>query len=265
MGGLLPPCGDRGLAAPPTLSPVDDTFLPAMRSDGLAPATDENPGIHRVRVSGRDLLLVRTSDGEVVAFGTNCPHQDTDLELAKLWDGNVRCARHNYLYDPRTGANLQPTQDHRPENLWKLKPGYLPTYPVIERDGWILVGPQNPPPPSYDPALEVRPETADEPEPEPEDDAPEAESLRVESGAAFELRLPMSPLPGYEWSIEVDGPLAVDGDSRIDDVEHELRVNVSALEPGTGFIRCGYSAPWEAEPSEFRTYAVEIVVPEPSG
>jgi nitrite reductase/ring-hydroxylating ferredoxin subunit/predicted secreted protein len=236
-------------------------FMPAMRTDELTVATDEDPGIRRARVGRGDILLVRLADGEVVAFATQCPHQNTDLELAKLWDGNVRCARHNYLYDPRTGENLQPTRDHLPENLWKLKPGYLPTYPVIERDGWILVGPVNPPPPTYDPALEVRPDRAGEVEVDDAHEDLEAEIIRVESGATFELRLPMSPLPGYEWALEVEGPVTVLGESALDDVEPELRVSLSAGDAGDASIRCGYSAPWDAEPSEFRLYQVHIVEP----
>src|SRR5207253_4505198 len=135
-------------------------------------------------------------------------------------DGNVRCARHNYLYDPRTGENIQPTRDHRPENLWKLKPSYLPTYPVLEQDGWIHVGPPNPPPPTYDPTLEIRPEAEAQAADEgPVLDAPATETLRVRAGTTFELRLPMSPLPGYVWEVEGEGPVVVLGDGALDEIE----------------------------------------------
>jgi nitrite reductase/ring-hydroxylating ferredoxin subunit/predicted secreted protein len=238
---------------------MDDSFVAVMRGEDLPFGNDDDAGIRPARLGETPILLARLGDGDVVAFAATCPHQATDLELAKLWDGNVRCARHNYLYEPHTGENIQPTQDHRPENLWKLKPGYLPTYPVVEHDGWIHVGPRNPPPARYDPTLEVRPENADRPvEEEPFVDAPESEALRVEPGATFELRLPMSPLPGYSWQIEVEGPLVVLDESELDANQPELRVRLSAGAPGTGLVRCGYSAPWEAEPSEFRHYEVEI-------
>lgn len=231
-----------------------------MRGDDLPVGRDDDPGIRHVDAQGTTVLLARLTSGEVVAFAATCPHQSTDLELAKLWDGNVRCARHNYLYDPHTGANLQPTLDHKPENLWKLKPGYLPTYPVVEEDGWIHVGPCNPPPASYDPALEVRPADADTVvEEEPELEATTTEALQVTAHSTFELRLPMSPLPGYEWQIEVEGPFVLLEESELDDNEPELKVHVSAGASGAGRIRCGYSAPWEAEPSEFRDYEVQII------
>lgn len=241
---------------------MDDSYVAVMRTEDLPIGTEDDPGIRNVRFAGSPILLARLNDGQVVAFAATCPHQATDLELAKLWDGNVRCARHNYLYDPHTGENLQPTRDHRPENLWKLKPGYLPTYPVVEQDGWIHVGPCNPPPAAYDPALQVRPAEADQPaDEEAESDMPLSESMTVPPHSTFELRLPMSPLPGYTWEIEVEGPLVLLDDGALAEDAPELRVHLSTGASGTGVVRCGYSAPWEAEPSEFRHYEVEITEP----
>ncbi|HEX8770032.1 MAG TPA: Rieske 2Fe-2S domain-containing protein [Acidimicrobiales bacterium] len=239
---------------------MDDSFVAVLRGQDLPVGTEDDWGIRHARIGEATILLARLTGGEVVAFAATCPHQATGLELAKLWDGNVRCARHNYLYDPRTGENVQPTRDHPAENLWKLKPGYLPTYPVVEQDEWIYVGPCNPPPPTYDPALEVRPVEPDAPgDEEPEIDVPVAEAMTVRPGSTFELRLPMSPLPGYSWQVEVEGPLVVLGESEFDEIEPELCVRLSAGVSGTGIVRCGYSAPWEAEPSEFRHYEVEIL------
>lgn len=238
---------------------MDARYVPVMRSEDLSPGTADDAGIRQARLGDSTVLLARLQGGDVVAFAASCPHQATDLELAELWDGNVRCARHNYLYDPRTGENIQPSRDHRPENLWKLKPGYLPTYPVVEHDGWIHVGPVNPAPPSYDPALEIRPtdapHTVDEVS---EEEAPPTEALRVAHGTTFELRLPMSPLPGYTWEVEVEGPVTVLAGSELDATQPELLVQLSADAPGSAVVRCGYSAPWDAEPSEFRHYRIDI-------
>ncbi|MGI9034123.1 MAG: Rieske 2Fe-2S domain-containing protein [Acidimicrobiales bacterium] len=241
---------------------MDERFVAVMRGGDLPAGGEDGQGIRPVRIGGSTILLARLNDGQVVAFAATCPHQGTDLELAKLWDGKVRCARHNYLYDPHTGENLQPTLDHRPENLWKLRPGYLPTYPVVEQDGWIHVGPLNPPPSAYDPALEHRPPDAQPPpDDEPRPDQPPVEEMWVEPGSTFELRLPMSPLPGYSWQVEVDGPLVVTEESGVDANGPELRVRVSAGATGTGLVRCGYLAPWDAEPSELRHYQVHIAEP----
>lgn len=116
------------------------------------------PTIRRVKVGESDVLLTRLVGGEVVAFATNCPHQATPLEQASVFEGKLRCPRHQYLYDLRTGANIFPSRDARPGALWKLKPGFLPVYRVVEREGWIWIAERpEPPPPGYDPRKEKRP------------------------------------------------------------------------------------------------------------
>ena len=111
-----------------------------------------------MRVGECHVLVARLRSGEVVAFGPSCPHQFTELDDATIWDGNLRCPRHSYLFDTRTGENIHPRREAKVENLWKLRPGYLPCYEVREEDGWIWVSDETKPPPvSYDPSLEVRP------------------------------------------------------------------------------------------------------------
>lgn len=109
-------------------------------------------------VGGADLLVARLADGEVVAFAARCPHLATPLEGATLRGANLRCARHLYEYDVRTGENVDPARDARRDMLWRLKPGYLAVHRVDERDGWIRVAvAPDPPPAAYDPDLERGP------------------------------------------------------------------------------------------------------------
>ncbi len=84
--------------------------------------TPQEPELRKVRVGDSEMILCRLADGEVVAFGTHCPHQGTDLMEASFFDGNLRCPHHLYLYDPRTGENVVPSRDARPENLWNAPP-----------------------------------------------------------------------------------------------------------------------------------------------
>src|SRR5207248_2717491 len=106
--------------------------------------------------------------------------------------------------------NLQPTGRVRPEILWRLKPGYLPVYPVEEHDGWIWVSAHaQPAPAGWDPALEQPPEGG-APE-EVRDEALEeitaevVKTVQVKLGNSFELRLPTNPLPGHTWDVTVAG------------------------------------------------------------
>ncbi|MDQ1365560.1 MAG: hypothetical protein QOE57_1602, partial [Acidimicrobiaceae bacterium] len=120
--------------------------------------------IHRVRVGDGHVLVARLTTGEVVAFAPVCPHQFTELDEATIREGSLRCPRHGYLYDTRTGENIHPGRETAPENMWKVRPGFLPCYQVREDDGWISVS-DDPcsPPLSYDPVLEERPARVDEP------------------------------------------------------------------------------------------------------
>ena len=112
-----------------------------------------------VSAGGSPVLVGRLSHGKPVAFATRCPHQDTDLtEAGALWEDKLRCHQHQYVYDPSSGENVFPARTAPRQNLWRLKPRYLPTYPVEEHDGWIWVAEEpNPPPTAYDPATEEPP------------------------------------------------------------------------------------------------------------
>lgn len=227
-------------------------------------SSDLLPGEIFAATAGRHLLIARLTDGEVVAFASNCPHQNTELEGATVWDNKIRCPRHQYLYDARTGENIHPRQRFGPEKLWKTKPGYLPCYAVRESDGWIWVFEQpKPPPASWDPALEVPPDGAVlEPE---EEEAPTGpvetiKVVRVQAGATFELRLPVNPLPGNVWHVEAVGDLVeVLEDGILDSDPSKWRVKVKAHDVGEDALECRFTAPWDVEPSELRRYVVQVV------
>src|SRR5918911_4575081 len=141
----------------------------ALRSEELPAGEGVHTRIRRVPAGQGHILLARLNDGQVVAFAPRCPHQVTALDDATISNGRMRCPRHGYIYDTQTGENVHPTRDNRPEDLWKLRPGYLPCYEVAERDGWIWVSDQaKPPPEGYDPELEkprerVRPDASPDP------------------------------------------------------------------------------------------------------
>lgn len=259
---------------------VDDGLVRVMASAECPMGTPQEPALQVVSVTGTEVILVRLADGDVAAFASRCPHQGTDLSGASFFDGQLRCPYHLYLYDPRTGQNIVPCRDARPESLWKLKPGYLPTHRVEERDGWIWVAPRpQPPPPGWDPERERRPAGGRHSDPaEAAGTNPQAgnrerghgesgdglvehptKTLRVKPGTSFELRLPVTPLPGHMWRVEVEeGPLTIleERFEPADPPRHRVRVNAS--EPGVGVLRCAFARPWDAAVAEIRTYVVRI-------
>ena len=249
---------------------TEPAWQPAVRSEDL----DVGAIVH-ARLGDREVLVARLSDGEAVAFSAHCPHQDTPLAEGTIWDDQVRCRQHQYLYDPRTGENLFPARTSRPQNLWKLKPRYLPTYAVEERDGWVWVADRpNPPPAAYDPSLEQPPlwagppaeaaEADDQEEGAPKAPVARTKTVRVAVGAHFELRLPTNPLPGYEWTTEVGSGLVEVVEAGLTDIVSgseppRWRVKLAARQAGEDEVRCSFRAPWDLEPSEIRRYVVVIV------
>ena len=237
---------------------MDESLRPALQSEELPAGTATRPVIRRVLAGGSEVLLARLENGEAVAFAATCPHQATSLEDATLWDGTLRCPRHLYLYDPRTGENILPTRDSPPETLWKLRPGYLPVYRVEERDGWIWVADEpEPPPPAYDPDKERRPAgpLGTEAPPAvvadlgPVEHPPQA--LRATVGEDFEVALLGSARPGHLWQGELPDQLVVVS-QRFD------AVRLRAAAPGQMAMRWSYARPWDVEPAEVRTFVVHV-------
>ncbi len=259
--------------APGTPTPSADEMVRVMASGDCPLGTPQEPELRTVSVADTEIILVRLAEGDVAAFAGQCPHQGTDLASASFFDGRLRCPHHLYLYDPRTGENVVPCRDARPENLWKLKPGYLPVYRVEERDGWIWVAPRpQPPPASYDAERERRPvgsePAAASPPADPSgrgagDQAPvehPTKTVRVRPGTTFELRLPVVPRPGYVWRVHVaEGPLRIVAE-RFDPVDPPRhRVKLTAHAPGVGTVRCAVARPWDAAAAaETRTYVVRV-------
>jgi nitrite reductase/ring-hydroxylating ferredoxin subunit/predicted secreted protein len=248
----------------------DDGLVQALRSEDCPLGTPQEPELRLVQIGDQEVILVRLADGGVAAFASHCPHQATDLLDASFFDGLLRCPQHLYLYDPRTGENVIPARDARPENLWKLRPGYLPTYRVEERDGWIWVAPEpSPPPPAFDPERERRPVGVRRGAPEAGAETPPptasgpiehpTKTIRVRPGATFELRLPMAPRPGHVWRVEVSaGPLKVLSERYVPEDPPRHRVRLAAKAEGVATVRCAYARPWDAVPAEVRSYVVRV-------
>lgn len=218
-----------------------------------------------MKAGAADVLVARLASGEVVAFSPRCPHQGTTLEDATEWDGNLRCPRHLYLYDPRTGENVLPARETRPEALWKLKPGYLSVHRVEERDGWVWVADEpEPPPAAYDPRLEQRP--AGLPAPAAADSATEVagpvehpvQTVEAAVGKPFDVVLPTSVRPGHFWQVELDGPLAVVSQGMDSGASPGYRAVLVASGAGEATMRWSYGRPWDREPAEVRTFVVRV-------
>lgn len=258
---------------------------PPTRRQALA-ATVAAPVFREVEVGGRAVLLTRLPSGEPVAFGAHCPHQGTPLHDASIYEGNLRCPRHNYVYDLHSGRNVLPTRDARPGALRRLAPGYLPTYRVEERDGWILVDEQPCPPPQPDqhdgshqraaPDRAAPPaarQAAAGPRPrrphapgrherdQPAGPAATVGTLTATTGQVFELVLPTRPRPSHLWRVELDGDaVEVAGQDFRQQPDGTVlhRILLRGRQAGTATMTCAYALPWSPDPHEVRRFTVQV-------
>jgi nitrite reductase/ring-hydroxylating ferredoxin subunit len=62
------------------------------------------------------------------------------MDAGSLWGDRIDCPHHHYTYDPRTGANVFPANVFPAERAARVLG--LPVFEVMEKDGWVLVGPR---------------------------------------------------------------------------------------------------------------------------
>lgn len=228
--------------------------------DQALETTVSRPVFRTIEVGEAEVLLTRLASGEVVAFQATCPHQAISLTSASVFDGAVRCPRHYYLYDPKTGRNILPTQEASPAALERLQPGYLTTYPVHERNGWIHVGDTPNPPPSAPGFTAGDTTTAPSRRPVDVDEGPvEHPPQEVSAITGSDLALDLVTLirPGHRWHVEVSGP-AVALRGQAFQAPQTCQVHLSALHAGHATVRCTYSLPWSDQPREVRTFCVRV-------
>lgn len=251
----------RGDELPPAASNRDS---PARLREQATAGTIAVPEIREVEVDGWTVLLTRLASGEVIAFEPSCPHQGTPLRRATIFAGNVRCEQHKFVYDPRTGRNILPSRDASPKALERLKPGYLTTFPVEERDGWIWVAPQPNPPPDESAPLpdDVIPAEVAGPVDAPPEELPDRQpqTIEVTAGEEFELDLTTRIVPNHLWTVEVEGEVVEVTGQRLDEDDGEPRYVLTAVAPapGTAVLRCTYAKPWGSDPRDAYTFTVEI-------
>jgi len=198
----------------------------------------------------------------VVAFAPDCPHEGTSLTHGTFEEGLLRCRTHRYLYDPVTGANIEPARTD-PGHLDRLCPGHLRTHAVRELGGWIWVavepGPR--PGPGEGEAAEA---SAPGPPPPREDEVP---AITTDVAGEAEVRLPPPPGRGLVWVVEAAGPEVEVVGQELHAGDGSLVVRLEGRSLGTTELTCRLRRPWEDHDAEVRRIPVEVVVPtaEPGG
>ena len=108
----------------------------------VALSSDVSELPHAVRMFGEDLVVFRTTAGEVGLLDRHCSHRGTSLEYGIPTDGGIRCCYHGWLFG--VDGRVLETPGDPPTNALKDKLCH-PAYPVHEYKGLIFgyFGPPN--------------------------------------------------------------------------------------------------------------------------
>lgn len=88
---------------------------------------------------GERLVIFRDASGQARALKDRCPHRNVQLSLGRVADGTLECAYHGWRFDGQGDCVSIPSLcegDRIPKGC------QVPTYPVIEQDGylWVTLG-----------------------------------------------------------------------------------------------------------------------------
>jgi phenylpropionate dioxygenase-like ring-hydroxylating dioxygenase large terminal subunit len=89
--------------------------------------------MHAITIINKPVLIYRKENGELTALADQCCHRQAPLSLGRLEGDDVRCMYHGLKFNADGKCIEIPTMNDIPESF------QVPTYPVIERDGWVWV------------------------------------------------------------------------------------------------------------------------------
>ena len=111
----------------------------------IATAPDiEREEVLSVRILGEDLVLYRTTTGELGLIQQRCAHRSASLAYGVPTEQGIRCPYHGWLYDAEGKCLDQPFDDYdNPDSTFKDRIR-VDAYPVQALGGlvWAYMGPQ---------------------------------------------------------------------------------------------------------------------------
>ena len=92
--------------------------------------------LHQVKVLNEDLVVFRTSKGEVAALKDRCPHKHLPLSMGRLIDDEIECGYHGSVFGSDGKCTRIPGQPRVPPTAC------VRAYPVHERYDivWVWMG-----------------------------------------------------------------------------------------------------------------------------
>jgi nitrite reductase/ring-hydroxylating ferredoxin subunit len=108
-----------------------------------------------IRILGEDLVIFKTSKGNIGLVHKACPHRRASMAYGKTEEEGIRCCYHGWLFSPNGEILETPGEDPESKQAKKLRETFkLGAYPVIEFNGLVFsyLGPMDKIPefPHYD-------------------------------------------------------------------------------------------------------------------
>ena len=108
-----------------------------------------------IRILGEDLVIFKTTKGNIGLVHKACPHRRASMAYGKTEERGIRCCYHGWLFSPNGKILETPGEDSDSKQAAKLRETFkLGAYPVIEFNGLVFsyLGPMNKIPefPHYD-------------------------------------------------------------------------------------------------------------------
>ena len=134
-------------------SPCGEFFRRYWHPVSLSTEVGKNP--IPLKILGEELVLFRTTNGELGLVHKHCPHRNASLVFGKCENKGIRCCYHGWLFAPDGEILETPGEAENSESAKNIRKRlHLGAYPVIEFNGLIFsyMGPPNEMPefPLYD-------------------------------------------------------------------------------------------------------------------
>jgi nitrite reductase/ring-hydroxylating ferredoxin subunit len=153
---------DKGLAQTGSKTPCGEFIRRYWHPVALTTEISEIP--KEIRILGEDLVIFKTTKGNIGLVHKACPHRRASMVYGKTEDKGIRCCYHGWLFSPNGEILETPGEDQDSKPAAKIREKFkLGAYPVIEFNGLVFsyLGPMDKIPdfPYYD-AFEIPGNTA---------------------------------------------------------------------------------------------------------
>ena len=144
---------DEGLVRTNSNTPCGEYIRRYWHPISLTSDVSETP--KELRILGEDLVIFKTTKGNIGLVHKACPHRRASMVYGKTEERGIRCCYHGWLFSPDGKILETPGEDPNSKSAARLRETFkLGAYPVIEFNGLVFsyLGPMSKIPdfPHYD-------------------------------------------------------------------------------------------------------------------